>query len=579
MQKDLEMSLDEIKSLYFSNKITRNKLRFALLEHKSTLMSMYPNTTDIMALGYLYFNNLSEDVSFCNRSNKAKRLVSMSNGFLSFCGNQSTCICNKENSTNKRELKTAKDKEQIQEKRKLTNIKKYGVDNPSKLESIKDKAANTCYSRYGTKSPTQSKEIFDKVKQSMKNRWGVEYCQQHQLLKNKAEDTWIKERGVSRPAKDKTVIKKMKDTMIKKYGVDHNMKIESIAHAARLARRAKQYSSIISVRSSAVPMFTIDEYSNGISGAEWDWQCNYCQSIFKQKIIPGKDCRCEKCRPLSESFGESEIKKWLQENNIDFLQNTRKIIKPYELDFYIPNLKIAIEFNGIWWHSDTILNDKKYHFNKFKMAKDLGIKLIQIWEHDLINKKEIIFSRLQYNFNKSNLKIGARLTKIKELSFEETKLFFDTYHLQGYRPAKYNYGLFYKDELVAAISISKSRFNKKYDYELIRYAVKTDISVSGGLTRLLSHAKNVLGHGTLVSYADLCWGYGYGYEASGFKFERYTNPSYFYFKTPFDVSSRFEFQKHKILHLSEGNSESEIALNLGYNKFYDAGNSVWITNL
>lgn len=570
------MNNELIKEIF--SKFSGKKLLQELEIFKTELNNRYPTISDLKISAYLYMHDLPQSAAYCDRSSKNKRLLSLSDGFLKFCGNQTACICNKENAEQKRLDKSDEQKQLTKEKRKNTTMAKYGVDNIAKSKHSIEKAANTCLERYGTPSPTQSPQILEKVRNSMLKNHGVEYGQQDLGIRQKAEKTWINKYGANRPAKNPVIKNKMSQTMLEKYGVEHNMQLAKFVELARINRRHRAFEAIISARPSATPLFNLEDFKVGNSDTEWQWKCNTCSTIFHQKIISGKDVRCTKCYD-NQSYGEVEIRNWLESKQVKFIQKDRKLIAPFELDFFLPDHNIAIEFNGLWWHSDKIIQNKKYHYEKFEMTKKAGIKLIQIWEHDFKYKKEILWSRLSHALHQNSIKIGARKCIIKNVSYKDAKLFLETYHLQGFRPSKYTYGLFYNDDLIAVITMSKSRYNKKYDWEIIRYAIKSGVTVQGGLSKFLSHIKLQHGACTVISYADLCWGLGDGYKTAGFTLEKITAPNYYYFKNINDVRSRLEFQKHKIKHLAAGNTEKEIAENMGYNRFYDAGNAVWIKQL
>lgn len=560
------------------NEFAGKKLRQELEIYKIDLYQKYPNITDIKVAAYLYINDYQENMAWCERSGKNKRLLSLADGFLKFCGNQSACICNKENAASLQNNKTEEQRKITNEKRKHTTLAKYGVDNVGKSQQSIEKAAKTCLERYGAPSPTQSPQILEKVKNSMLSNHGVEYAQQNIDIRQKSENTYKQRYQAHRPAKNPDIRNKMSQTMLEKYGVKHNMQLEKFVEIARLNRRDRAFDAIISARPSAMPLFNKEQFKVGNSDTEWQWKCNSCSTVFNQKITSGKDVRCTRCFD-NQSYGEVEIKNWLTTKKVKFIQKDRKLIAPYELDFYMPEHNLAIEFNGLWWHSDKIVVNRKYHYNKFEMAKNAGIKLIQIWEHDFKNKKDIIWSRLANALQQHSEKIGARKCTIKTVPFKDAKIFLETYHLQGFRPSKYTYGLFYQDDLIAVMGISKSRYNKNFDWEIIRYAVKSGITVQGGLSRFLSHIKTQFGSCSVISYADLCWGLGDGYKKAGFTLDKITAPNYYYFKNINDVRSRLEFQKHKIKNMAKGNSEREIAENMGYTRFYDAGNAVWIKKL
>lgn len=574
--------MTELRTLtqsFIDKKISPVKFYNELQNHKDFLESLYPNVINIMSMALLYHESQDESISFCPRSGKNRRLKSFKDGFMKFCGNQTECPCNRDASRTRLDNISQEQQSITNHKRAKTNLQKYGDEFASKTDMVKQKAAATCIERYGAISPTQNPLVFEKVKKTLQENYGVEYPHQNPELASKAEQTWLQTRGVSRPAQDPEVRTKMKNTMIEKYGIEHNMHDPITVQTVRQKNRLRQYGLVISARTCVDPCFTLDEFIQGNSDTEWSWQCKSCKNIFDQSIKPGKEPRCIKCFPLNETEGESIIRQWLDANNLFYIKNDRNCIKPFELDFFLPQLNLAIEFNGIWWHSEKILGNKKYHFDKFSLAKTKNIKLIQIWEHDLHAKKDIIFQRLKYACGLITRKIGARSTIVQPISVSLARPFLNQHHLHGWHPSGKYWGCFYKAELVAVMSIGKNRYSKKSHYELTRFATKSDVSIAGCLSKMLASSKLQLGDYSLITYADLCWGHGNVYEQSGFVFQGYSQPNYWYFKNISDIKSRIAFQKHKISHHNAQLSESEIAESLGYNRFYDAGNSVWFKNV
>ena len=95
----------------------------------------------------------------------------------------------------------------------------------------------------------------------------------------------------------------------------------------------------------------------------------------------------------------------------DALQNTRTIIHNRELDIYIPQLKLAIEFNGIYYHSIENGMDKDFHLNKSIECRNYNIRLIHIYQFEDFNKQLALLIDLlegtdnypNNDFNKNNL--------------------------------------------------------------------------------------------------------------------------------------------------------------------------------
>lgn len=205
-----------------------------------------------------------------------------------------------------------------------------------------------------------------------------------------------------------------------------------------------------------------------------------------------------------------------------------------ELDIYIPDLKIAIEFNGIYWHSKRIKQDKKYHFNKSILCQNAGIRLIHIYEHEWcdLQCQEKLKSLLRIACGVVDSKIYARQCEIREISNTDARKFNEENHLQGHRNAQVTYGLFYKNELVQLMSFSKTRYNRNLrgdnDWEIIRGCPGSNNIVVGGVSKLFKRFVDDYNPKSIFSYCDFNKFDGRGYEILGMKFIGYTVPNRMY---------------------------------------------------
>jgi hypothetical protein len=259
--------------------------------------------------------------------------------------------------------------------------------------------------------------------------------------------------------------------------------------------------------------------------------------------------------------------------------NDRNIIKPKEIDIYIPSLKLGIETNGLYWHSEhNGKKSKQYHLSKTKCANQQNIHLIHIFESDWIHHQVAVKSRIQSALN-ANEKVYARNTTITPLTSKDAKNFYDLYHTQGSVASKYHYGLMHKNELVACISFTPSRFSRKYQYELTRFCSQQGKTIIGGASKLLKHFICTHSPKNIVSYCDLRWGTGKMYEQLHFTYSHTSAPNYWYFEGNY-LMSRIQFQKHKLCKKLEifdpSLSEWENMKNNKYDRIWDCGNSVWV---
>lgn len=287
---------------------------------------------------------------------------------------------------------------------------------------------------------------------------------------------------------------------------------------------------------------------------------------------------CYTCNPIS-TVPEMLIKNILDKNNIEYIQNDYSILGDKELDFYIPKHNIAIEYNGLYWHSEAMGKHKKYHLEKTEVCEKKRINLLHIMEYDDFSIWEsILLNKLQLTPNK----IYARKCIVKEISIKEAQTFLEENHLGGYSGAKYKLGLFYNDELVQVATFGKNRYSQIVEWELIRLATKKFYNVVGGTSKIIKYFQNIESGG-LLSYGDRRYSYSYRnvYSNTNFYYSHTSLPNYKYFKNG-KIYPREEFQKHKLkdkLDIFDSNlTEYQNMLNNGYNRIWDCGNLVYIKN-
>jgi very-short-patch-repair endonuclease len=272
----------------------------------------------------------------------------------------------------------------------------------------------------------------------------------------------------------------------------------------------------------------------------------------------------------SVSIPERELRKFLNELAPEEIKlNYRHLIGKMELDIVLPDHKLAIEFDGLHWHNENVV-ENDYHLKKTEACESVGYQLIHIFEDEWRYKKEIVQSRLNGILGKND-KIYARKTVCREISYKESKEFLEKSHIQGNCMSKWQYGLFYNDKLVAVMTFGKSRFAD--EFELLRFANALNTNVVGGASKLLKHfVKEHPEISKIVSYADRRWSRGNLYEKIGFKFLRKTDPSYFY-RVGRVRKSRFEFQKHKLVEqgFDPNKTEHEIMKERKCPRIYDCG--------
>lgn len=443
-----------------------------------------------------------------------------------------------------------------------------------------DQAKTTSLRKYGVTHHSQSASFNEKVKTTSVKKYGKEHYSKTQEFKDRSIYSNMKNFGVPYAAQSKEVQAKTVANFLIKYGVENPMQDTKIKESVSQSNKKLGYSKLLAYRPTLTALFTQDEYANKSGGDnKFAWRCNECNSVFDSEITTTLRRGCPTCNPSTRTWGENIIFNWLTEQGIQFETNNTSVIKPYHLDFLILELNLAIEFNGTYWHSEKANRGSRYHFNKYKACQEQGIRLIQIFEHELILNELLIKERLMHALGKTANKIAGRKLKTVSITPKQSKEFLSANHLQGAVPAKFHYGLVDSgNKLYAVMSFAKARYSSKLaEWEITRFASLSGWSIAGGAQKLLSAFVKEINPSGLMSYADLKWGRGDVYEKLKFKFSHYSTPNYWYFKDMLDVKSRIAFQKHKLpKELHHLGSEWKIMQHLGWNRFWDCGNAVWV---
>jgi len=384
--------------------------------------------------------------------------------------------------------------------------------------------------------------------------------------------TWEKKYGTSNPSKSAVVKEKRKQTYAATCKKEVWKKLKADMTLAG-------YNQVIARVSEFVkPKFIAEEYRGCFRKNMYHWECVKCSREFHDHVDYGRVPKCVKCFPNQHSKVESVLREFIESLGVTAESNCREVLKNLEYDIWIPSRRIAIEYNGIYWHSDE-WKTPDYHYEKFAKSRDQGVRLIQIFEDEWLTKPDIIKNRLMSLLGYGE-KINARECTVVNLSGEEYKQFVETYHLQGYASASIKLGLIHKDCIVAVMSFATSRYSTE-GYELIRYCSKG--IVRGGASKLFKHFVRMHSPTKVISYANRCWSNGNLYEKLGFKniTKKDKNMGYWYVKKKTRYHrSTFTKKRLKELGFDSSKTEAEIMRENGFLKIYDAGNYKyeWVPN-
>ena len=435
------------------------------------------------------------------------------------------------------------------EKAIKTSLEKYGVDNYTNRE----KAKQTSLEKYGDEYYNN----LEKIIKTNLDKYGVENYMETNEFKEKTNKTNLDKYGVTSYTKTLEYKQKIFNKTKIRYAKKLNILLDDINYDGCVVK--------ISNYCNKHKSFSINKY------------------LLKNRMLYGIEDICTKCNPISEqtSIKENELKLFIISLNINFIENNRKVLDGRELDIYLPEHNLAIEFNGLYWHSDKFIDDN-YHLSKTEECQKKGIQLLHVFEDEWIFKKEIIKSIIKSKLGIIENKIYGRKTVVKEINNNElVREFLNNNHIQGFVGSNVKIGLFYNNELVSLMTFGKKRLsmgnkiNIDGEYEMLRFCNKINTQVIGGASKMLKCFIKEYQPKSILTFADRRYSNGGLYEKLGFEFIKNTKPNYWYFKTHEYVRYyRFNFRKDVLV--SEGynnnKTEREIMIEKKYYRIYDCGN-------
>ena len=425
----------------------------------------------------------------------------------------------------------------------------------TRVKKLKEKSY---LDRYGVKNPSQSDEVIGKIQETFDLKYGGNPFSVFQ--------------------------DRIKKTNINKYGTSHPLSRESNL-------RDKMSKDLVLSFLKKYEGFEIIDYEE-IKGGTCKVKCKVCLNEFTiskwnlhQRIKNSKiENPCTICNPIgssNETGIETFIKKILDKNRIPYQEKNRSILEGKEIDFYLPDHKIGIEVNGLFWHSEKFKGEN-YHLDKTKFASDRGIYLIHIFEDEIENNPILVESRIKAIVGIYDNKFFARKCKVKEISNKDSGNFLKENHMQGNAGARINLGLFLDDDLISVMTFGNLRVSlgsksKENHWELIRFANKKGNIVIGGASKLLSYFRKKNHPEKIISYCDRRWSKGDFYEKIGFLRFGETVPNYWYIKNG-KREGRFKYRKNKLVEegYSRDKTESQIMEERGFLKIYDCGSFKFI---
>ena len=420
---------------------------------------------------------------------------------------------------------------EVQIKRENTFLERYGVKNPTQNKEIRDRVDKTCIERYGDKSPIRLPEIQDKIKAGFIEKYGVESPNSLPEVQEKRKQTCLKRYGCQSPNGNKEVQHRKKNTTLAKYGYEYVTQVPQVIE------------KMLSTK--------IDKYGT--------------------------------TSPINMGIAQKEVQDWLQEQGFSFAPCISLLGKK-EIDLYNADLKLGIEYCGLYWHHENAKTprDRLYHYDKYRLCKEQGVRLITIFEDEWLYRKEQVKAFLQSVLG-VNKKVYARKCILKEVSREIGRDFVNDNHIQDIdKPSLIYFGLYHDDVLVGILSLNRHHRTNSTDLLVLdRMCFQQGITVVGGASKLFKAAieyAKMNGYKKIVSWSDNRWSWGNVYEKLNFQLEIElpADYSYVHLKNPDSKRKSKQSMQKSNIGCPKDMTEKDFALTLGYSRIWDCGKKRFI---
>jgi hypothetical protein len=541
-----------------------------MIKNRSNLWEWVVDNTKIQSINSaeMIYSAIHQQSNVCSLG-KTKIWRGKSQGW-GFCGSAAKCDCARKSvSASVKRAKARLTPEQIassNKKREETNFEKWGVMNTGQLLQAKsshqkfykdsEKVKNATEKNKATKLAKWGKENYNnsaKTQKTVQNKWGVQTVLQLPSVRQKAIETFQNRKN----------------------------------NNSFLIQGRDRFAKYVDERYGFTLLTSVDNYQGIVqkNAHSFKFRCNKCDTEITKKFYHSVGLRCDVCDPFTPSWRsneENEVFEYITKDlGITGKQGDRSLINPWELDMLFPDHKIAVEYCGLYWHSEASSGKTKdYHQNKMNLVEKLGWRLITIFSDEWTFKKQIVKSRLRHIFQMSARKVYARSLKVVELNSKDTSTFLNEYHLQGKTGAIVRYGLLDQTGKIHAVMTfgrGRKSLNSNDSWELVRY-VTTEHSVVGGASKLLKHFIKTYNPTQIISFSDLRWSTGNLYQTLGFRKQDIPKPSYWYVEDYSKRLHRYSFTKYKLVEsgADKCKTELEIMQDRGFDRIWDCGQQKWI---
>jgi len=480
----------------------------------------------------------------------------------------------------------------FKEKQKQKNLDKFGEEEYFNSDDFKIKRAERMIEKYDTIHPLQSEEILQRQQQTMVERHGVVNPAHMEGFLDKRDKTNEKRLGCKNPMQSEKCKKKRDDTNLKRHGEKSYTQTEEYWTNRKekcLMEKGVEHESQLPENRQKASDTCVKRYNKTSYSKTPEFRERYRKTFGdKNNGIPNP-----LCLKKNHKYGKAqeELRIWLNSFGFNFVSNCYNIIEDdKELDLYDNNIKLAIEYLGLYWHTERSKQprDRFYHYNKYIDCQKKGIRLITIFEDEWKRRNKQCKAVLLSIFGIYDYYTIARKCKVINVDKEVFRKFCVEHHIMGSDNNGLSfYGLAEDDNLLGVMSVGR---HPRYSDRLAmnRLCFKNGVHITGGAGKLFTKCKQDIKNclfdnmktNNIVTWSNNRWSLGNVYPSIGFTLKKENGPDYDYvdLNKPYIRLSKQSHTKKNIG--CPENIQEHVWLweNKNYARIWDCGTKTWVFN-
>lgn len=334
-----------------------------------------------------------------------------------------------------------------------------------------------------------------------------------------------------------------------------------------------QLSDRISSRSDGTLEVSYEDYTSR-QRQYHTFRCSKCGEAAEKTLQAfERGSLCMRCHPTSTSRAEIEIGDFVRDCGYEVARNNRRFIAPKEIDVLVEDRGFALEYEGLYWHSEESGKSPRAHLHKTQECAKRDVSLLRVYADQWRDRRPTVESMIRHRLGVTQRRVHARKCSVVEVSTKDAMLFMERNHLYGHTVHRHAFGLMREGELVSVVTlrVPRQRSHRAQGLvEIARFASSLNTVVSGGFQRLLPHVVKWAREGGfkgVISYADMDTGTGGVYQGAGFRVVGETGPAYWY-TNGVDRFDRFRYRANG------KKPERDVATEAGVYRIYGAGSRI-----